>query len=143
MQKPPEDSPAVFRLITAGGISAVIFAGTIIVAAGGGELLSGEGDPGEELAGILRTAAAGGIAAFLGGDGVIQHRHDQLGIPLQTDDGELAQCDEQTALIAGDHQVLVEHLPDVCRDLHDLVAPAVADVADLGSKNHGIQHLHH
>ena len=54
-----------------------------VVAAFGRKLHRREGDPAEHFAGIL--TAAGIVAAFLGGNGVIQHRNDQLGFPLQTD----------------------------------------------------------
>ena len=78
--------------------AAVIVA--VAVAAPGGELLGGEGNTAEHFAGIF-GAAAGGIAAFFGGDGIIQHRYDQLGIPLQADDGKLAQRHKQTAVFRG------------------------------------------
>ena len=85
------------------------------VAAGGGELLGGEGDAAEQLAGILR--AAGIVAAFLGGDGIVQHRDDQLGVPLQADDGELAQSDIQPPAVRGQHQLIVEQRANGPRDL--------------------------
>ena len=53
---------------------------TAAVAAGGCKLLLGEGDSGEHLTGVFRTARS--LATFLGGDTVIQYRHNQLGIPL-------------------------------------------------------------
>ena len=63
------------------GAAVILFA----VAASGGELVGGEGDAAEHLAGVL--GAAGGVAAFLCGDAVVHHRYNELGVPLQSDDG--------------------------------------------------------
>ena len=85
------------------------------VAAGGSEFLAGEGDLTESLAGIFTTA--GSIAADLVGDGVLQEGHDDLGIPLQADDGELPQGDEQSPTLTGSDQILVEKAADTWGDL--------------------------
>ena len=118
-------------------------AAAVSVAAGGGELGRGEGNSAEHFAGIL--GAAGGVAAFLGGNGVIQHRHDELGIPLQTDHRELAQGDKQPAAVTGFHQIFVKLAADTAGDLDAgiLPAPVLADFPHLGAEDHGIQHLHH
>ena len=105
------------------------------------ELLGREGNPGEHLAGIL--GAADGIAAILGGNGVVKNRHDQLSIPLQPDDGELTQGHVQPLLIPGEHQVLVETAANGSGNLAAGLAAAVADILDFTAQHHGIQHLHH
>ena len=51
------------------------------------------------------------------GNGVFHHRHDQLHIPFQSDDGELSQGDVQAAMVAGDGQLFVEQRPDACGNL--------------------------
>ena len=68
------------------GVAAIVLV-AILIAAGGGEGLSREGDLGEQLAGILRKART--VTAILGGNAVIQHRNYQLRIPFQPDNGEL------------------------------------------------------
>ena len=70
------------------------------------ELLSREGDPAEHLAGVFCTA--GIVTAFLHGDAVLQHRNHQLGIPLQPDDGKLAQSNKEPSPVAGEHQLFVK-----------------------------------
>ena len=113
------------------------------VAVFGGELLCREGDSTEHLAGILGAAATGGITAFLGGDGVIQHRNYQLGIPLQPNDGELAQGDEEPPLPARKHQLLIKDRADALGDLGSHgIAGTFAHIPDFGTQHHGIQHLH-
>ena len=81
----------------------------------GGEGIGREGDLVKEGAGVL-GAAAGVGAALLGGDGVVEDRHDQLGRPLQTDDGELAQGHEEPLLVAAQHQIVPEHGLDIRGD---------------------------
>lgn len=107
-------------------------------------MLGREGNPAEHLAGILGAAAPGSVAAFLGGDGVIQHGDHQLSVPLQSNDGELSQCDKQSPLSAGKHQFLIKGGADSLRDLgSDGIAGAFAHVPDLGTQHHGIEHLYH
>ena len=110
-----------------------------LVAASGGELILREWDPGKHLAGIF--PAAGGIAALLGGQTVVQHRNQQLGIPLQTDDGELTQGHQQLPVDFPCDQFLIKQAPDTLRDLGN--RPVAAALADLGAEDHGIQYLHH
>ena len=81
----------------------------------GGELSSREGDPGENLTRIF--GAAGIVTALLGGNGIIQHRHDDLGVPLQPDDGELPQRHQQSALFAAENQLVVKMALHLLRDL--------------------------
>ena len=123
--------------LSAGFITAVVLG----ITASGAELFGGEGNAAEELTGIFGTA--GIVAAFLFGDAVVQYGHHQLGIPLQTDDGKLSQRHKQPPLVAGEHQFLIEHPPDGCRNLaDDFTAAAVADILDAGTENHGIQNFH-
>ena len=63
-----QDPPLLLRFAGVGGAA---------VAASGGKLAFREWDPAEHLTGILPTA--GRFAALLGGNTVIQHRHQQLG----------------------------------------------------------------
>ena len=136
----PDKGVGLTFLSVAGGLVAVI---TIaLVAASGGELLRGERDPGEHLTGILR--AAQGITAVLCGQAVIHNGHDQLSVPLKTDDGELPQSDKHPPAVTGKYQILIKHGADGTRNLDGcLAAAAVTYVLDLGAEHHRIQHLHH
>ena len=60
----------------------------LAVAASGGELGGREGNAAEHLAGVF--GAARRIAALLCGDAVIHNGDDELSVPFQPDDGELA-----------------------------------------------------
>jgi len=139
-------SPAVFCVSILAGAGLVVdgiaYVGAA-VAAGGSELGGGEGDLAEHFAGIL--GAAGAVAALLSGQRVIHHRHDQLGIPLQTDDGKLTQGNEHPPPLPGVYQLIVKLGGDGCGDLERCILPAlaVADLPDLGAEHHRIQHLHH
>ena len=127
-------------------LSAVILNSVIvtaaIVTAAGGELPCGEGDPGEHLAGIFCTA--GSVAAFFSGDGVVHHRHDQLGIPLQTDNGELTQGHIESAAFAGDDQIVIKHPGDGPGNVQRCIflALAVADIPDPGAEDHGVKNFY-
>ena len=88
-----------------GVASAIIVPG--IIAATGRKLSGREGNTGEHFAGVFR-AAAGAVTAFLGGQTVVQYRNNKLGVPLQTDDGELTQSDEQPTIFTGQYQFVVE-----------------------------------
>ena len=101
--------------VSAGGRGAV---------AGGEELLDGEADLGEDLAGVVVAAAAG---AFLLGHAVIVGRDEQLGVALKADDGELAEGDVQPAAGVGGDQRLAEAGEDAGRDVVSVVV--AADVA--------------
>lgn len=114
-----------------------------VIAAAGGEPGGGEGDFAEHLAGIF--GAARGFAAFLGGDCVVQNGNHQLGIPFQTNDGELPQGDEEPAAVTAVHQIVIKHGANGGRDLQSIVLSAmvVANIPNLGAEDHGIQNLHH
>ena len=120
-------------------IAVVVFA----VAALRGELLGGEGDTAEHLAGILGAAGVG--AAFLFGDSIVHHGYDQLYIPLQPDDGELAQSHIQSPVGAAHHQFFVEKLADSAgnADIDPIRLTALAAFPNLGTEDHGIEDFHH
>ena len=113
----------------------------LVVTARGGELAGGEGDPAEHLAGILRRGA-GGVAALLGGQGVVKDGYDELGVPLQADDGELPQGHIQPPLGGAQHQILVKQPPDPLGDLDTAALLMLTGLRHPGGKNHGIQYLH-
>ena len=110
-----------------------------VVAATGDKLAFREGNPAEHLAGVLPAAWA--VAALLGGNAVIQHRHQQLSIPLQPDDGELAQGHLQNPLRIPGDQLLIKEAADPRRNLGN--GTMMAALPNLGAENHRIQHLHH
>ena len=85
-------------------------------AAAGCELGGRKRNSGKYLTGILGSAS-GVVAAFLGGDGVVQHRYDQLRVPLQPDDGELPQSNIQPLIIAAQNQIVVKYSFDGGGDL--------------------------
>ena len=85
----------------------LVTAVAVVVTTGWSELRSREGDSAEQLTGIFR-AAARGIAAFLGWNGIVQHGHDQLGIPLQPDNGKLSQRHMEPAVFRSQYQRFVE-----------------------------------
>ena len=72
---PPGVPVGVSRLIVAGCMGWGVVADTGIIAAAGGELSRRERNPAEHFTRIL-SATPGRIAAFLSGNGVIQHRND-------------------------------------------------------------------
>ena len=113
------------------------------VAIPGRKLLGREGDAAEHFAGIF-CAAAALVAAFLAGKSVIQHRHDELGLPLQPDDGELPQSHKQLPLAACDHQRLVKEIPDTFGDLNrnGAFTPTGVALPDLGGQNHRVENFH-
>ena len=86
-----EFSPKLLNIKQAGGMipPAFFLLAILSVAALGRKLGLRERNAAEHFAGIFGTA--GVVAAFFGGNAVIQHRHHQLGIPLQAQDGELSQ----------------------------------------------------
>lgn len=121
----------------------VLTALVLAVAPSGGELGGREGDSAEHFARVFR--AAGVVAAFLGGDAVVHHGNDQLGIPLQPDDGKLAQGNEKPSAVRADVQLFVKHSAYAVRHLNGcgFLAAAIAGVTYPGTEDHGIQHFHH
>ena len=130
--------------------AAAVVLGALVVAAaveavGGEELLHGEADVLEELAGVLVGAAAAGAGAVLVGHAVVEHRHEQLAVPLQADDGELAQGHKGAAVVVAHGQLAAEALAHAGGNLADVaVAAAVlAALHQLGVQDDGVHGLHH
>ena len=117
--------------VACGLVAAIIF--LLGIAASGSELLGGEGDAAEHLAGIL--GAAGGVGAVLGGQAVVQYRDDQLSRALQADDGELAQGHKHAPFVPGEHQLLVKLVLDKAGNGNcgAVGAGTVADLPHLGA----------
>lgn len=111
-------------------------------AAGGEELVDGELHMAEDLAGVLLAAAAG---AFLLGHTVVVHRHKQLGIPLQPDDGELAQGDIDPLALAAAAQLAVETATDTGGHVGQLAVTgvALAHIYQLHVEDDGVHHLYY
>lgn len=123
-------------------LDALVVAGAA-QAVGGEELVNGEADILEQLAGVLAGAAAAG--AVLIGHAVVEHGDQQLGIPLQADDGELAQRDKGPAVLVAHGQLAAEALAYAGGDLaHVAVAAAVlAALHQLGVQDDGVNGLYH
>ena len=104
------------------------------------ELLDGEADLGEDLAGVVVAAAAG---AFLLGHAVIVGRDEQLGVALKADDGELAEGDVQPAAGVGGDQRLAEAGEDAGRDVVSVVVAAdvAVGVYELEVQRYGVDGL--
>ena len=134
---------AVADIAAAAGVVAGHIA-ALAIAAGREERGDRELDPAEQIAGALVGGAAGG-GAVLGGDAVAEAGDPQLGIPLETNDGELAQGDIEPAALTGEHQFAVEAAADEGGKIQAdvVVAVAVAHIDDFAGQNHGIHHFHH
>lgn len=133
-------SPWVLFLACSG--IAALGAGAI-VAVSGREPVLREGNSGEDLAGILGAARA--FAALLGGDTVADNRNTNLHIPLQTDDGKLAQCHVEPAAFSAEDQLLIKQRHDPLRKLGQcpILTGTLAHIQGLPCQDHGIQNLHH
>ena len=109
---------------------------------GGEELLHGEGDVLEQLAGVVAAAATG---ALLVGQAVVVHRDEQLAVPLQADDGELAQGHEDPPAVVAHGQLASEALAHAGGDLADVAvaAPVLAAVHQLGVQDNGVHSFHY
>ena len=137
--------PALAVAGAAGGLGALA-AAHAGQAVGREELIHREADVLEQLAGVLGGgAAAAGAGAVLVGQAVVVHRHEQLAVPLQTDDGELAQGDKGAAVVVAHGQLAAEALAHAAGDLTDVaVAAAVlAALHQLRVQHDGIDCLHH
>ena len=128
--------------------AAVILCALVVAAVvqtvGGEELIHGEADTLEELAGVLAGAAAA-AGAVLVGHAVVEHGHEQLAVPLQADDGELPQGDKGAAVVVAHGQLTAEALAHAGGNLADVaVAAAVlAALHQLGVQDDGVHGLHH
>ena len=119
----------------------ILLTSGLAVAALWRELGGREGDAAEELAGIL--GAARRVTAFLGGDAVVHDRHNELCVPFQPDDRELAQGHVKPSAVPLHGQVLVKERLYPVRQLHGAVPPAAfTGLPDPGAQHHGIQRLY-
>ena len=114
----------------------------VTVASRGSELFGGEGDSGEHFAGIFRCGT-GGVAAFLGGQSVVENGHDELCVPFQPDDGELAQGHIQPPPGGCEDQILVKKGTDRSGDLYHTALLLFAGLRYPGTENHGIKYLYY
>lgn len=107
------------------------------------KLVDGELDLPEQVAGVLLAfvAVAG---ALLVGYAVVVHRDQQLGVPFQTDHGELAQGDEQAVDVSAGHQLLGEAGRHRHRDFRAAALPgtALADIHQLHTEDQRVHRLH-
>ena len=109
-------------------------------AVGREKFLHREPYPGEERAGVVLRAGH----AVLVGQAVVVHRHDELAVPLQADDGELSQCGKPYAAAVRQHQVLAEVGQDGGGDSGDVRHQAGgAGVRHLHVQSDGVHALHH
>ena len=107
------------------------------------ELAHRELDLPEQLAGVLLAAVAAAVAVLLR-HAVIVGGHEQLGVPLQADDGELAQGDKQAVHIAASNQLLGEAGAHRGRNLAAIVVVmALAHLHQLHSQDDGIHRLYY
>lgn len=97
----------------------------------------------KQLAGVLLTAVAAAVTVLLG-HAVVVSGHEQLGIPLQSDNGELAQGDKQAVHIAAGDQLLGEAGAHSRGNLAAVVVMmALAYLHQLHSQDDGVHRLHH
>ena len=107
------------------------------------ELAHRELDLPEQLAGVLLAAVAAAVAVLLR-HAVVVGRHEQLGVPLQADDGKLAQGNKQAMHIAAGDQLLREAGAHRGRNLAAVVVVmALAYLHQLHPQDDGIHRLHH
>ena len=119
-------------------------------AAGGGDgigrekFVHGELDAAEHVTGVL-LAVVISAAAVLGGDAVVVDGDEQLGIPLQADDRELAQGDKDPMLVAAGHQLVAEAGGHRRGDIQAaaVAGAALAHIHQLQTEDQGVHRLHH
>ena len=113
------DHAAVLDLpVTRGGAGGLV---------GREELIHGELHMAEDLTGIVLVAAAG---ALLLGQAVVVDGHEELGVPLQPDDGELAQGNIQAVNIAAGMPYAESGIR--LYSIEDIVAMKLSAIADDG-----------
>ena len=131
-----------YGLLAAAG--AEVFGLLIVLRQGHGvgreKLAHREGNVAKQAAGIVGAAAG----ALLLRHTVVIHRHQQLGIPLQADNGELSQCDIDPAAVVSAAKLAVEALADKGRHFAQVAVavPAAAVFHDPGVQNDGINRLY-
>lgn len=96
----------------------------------------------EDLTGVLVAAAAG---ALLLRHAVVVHRHEQLGVTLQPDDGELAQSDIDPLALAAAAQLAVEATADAGGYVGQLAVAVVtlAHIHQFHVQDDGVYHFHY
>ena len=86
------------------------------------------------------TRILGVTSAFLVGHTEIIGRHQQLDVPLQLDDAELAQRNVKLTAFVGNHQIIVTASAAVSRYLGNGII--AAGIQYLAAQHHGINHFH-
>ena len=111
-------------------------------AVGREEFIHREVDVLEQLAGVLAGASAAGTVFI--GQAVIEDRHEQLAVPLQTYNRKLAQGHKGPAAVVSHSQVAAKALADTGRNLADVAVTAavLAALHQLGIQNNGVHSLH-
>lgn len=134
-KEPPWGGSLLILESAAGAVAAISGACAI----GGEELADGEFDLTEDFAGIFGGALLS-AGAFFFGHTVVVRGHQQVGIALQADDGELAKRNEKPSLISAEDQVITQGLSNGGGDLCDaaIAGTAVAYVDQLQTQDNGI-----
>ena len=146
--------PALLLWVSVSAIVAVLLGAFIVAgiaqAVGREKLVDREFNVLEQIAGVFAAAAAAASAAraavaVLIRHTVVEHRHQQLAVPLQTDDGKLTQGHKGPAVIVAHGQVAAEALADAGRNLADVAvtAPVLAALYQLCVQYDGVYRLHH
>ena len=130
-------TPGNLLSVGCGIAGAVIF---LLIAISGCKTVCRERNPGEHFAGVFPTA--GVIAAFLGGNTVLCHGNNDLGIPFQPHNRELTKAHIQSAALSAEHQFLIKDLNDSLGNLHQMAFLAVTDLFDLGRQHHRIKNFY-
>lgn len=98
----------------------------------------------ENLAGVL---IAGRVAAgaLLFRDAVVVDGGEQLGVPLQTDEGELPQGDIEPPVLAAEAQLTAEAGADAGRNLGDfaVTGTTLTHIHQFDAQHNGVHRLHH
>jgi hypothetical protein len=137
-----------FSLVT--GVSATVTSWIVAVAIvslrsvaiGWGKFPGWEGDPTKQLTGIFRIGA-GGVGAFFAGDRVLQERYYHLGIPLQTNNGELPQRHKKPTVVMTCHQIFIKQLLNAFWDLRaELLRAMITVFGNLAGKYHGLENFY-
>ena len=113
-------------------------------AVGREELVDRELNLSEQFAGVF-PAVVTAAGALLLGHAVVVHGHEQLGVALQPDNGELTQRHIEAVNIAAGHQLLRETGSDRRGDFRTaaLAGAALAHIHQLQVKDDGIHRLYH
>lgn len=123
-----------------GQVLAAVAAGEAV---GWEKFVHGELDVAEDLAGVL--LAAGATGTLLLRHAVVVGRHEELSLPLQADDGELAQGDIDPLVLPAEAQIAAKAGADTGRDLGELAVAgaALAHVHQLHAQDDWIYRFYH